>query len=330
MEKSKNRILWVDAARGIAMLLVILGHCIGSLNDPGYKFILSFHMPLFFFLSGYCSKKEEQFRPYLKKKARELLVPQLLFGVFECWIDMMSGRPEEIDILNDFLGWFLLVLFYISIVFWLIQTFGYEKKRTIRFGVFIINFILIIILERLQVSTLLHIEVVPMALLFFLLGYQCRRSDFFESDIYQVISSVCILLIPVLAICSSCNAPVTMYTNNYGNYPLFFIGALGGIFFICEIGKRIQDNQIIIWIGENTIYFFVLHFAAIKGLHFIGKLVFSKASFSNYSYPIYWMYFIVCILVLLPGAWICNRWFSPLFGKNKERGKQKGENRGNG
>lgn len=47
MEKSKNRILWVDASRGIAMLLVILGHCIGSLNDPGYKFILSFHMPLF-------------------------------------------------------------------------------------------------------------------------------------------------------------------------------------------------------------------------------------------------------------------------------------------
>ena len=70
MEKSKNRILWVDASRGIAMLLVILGHCIGSLNDPGYKFILSFHMPLFFFLSGYCAKKEEQFRPYLKKKAK--------------------------------------------------------------------------------------------------------------------------------------------------------------------------------------------------------------------------------------------------------------------
>lgn len=49
--RSEKRILWIDVARGMAILLVILGHCIGNLSDPGNRFILAFHMPIFFFLS---------------------------------------------------------------------------------------------------------------------------------------------------------------------------------------------------------------------------------------------------------------------------------------
>lgn len=51
-----NRIKTVDAARGIAILLVILGHCCYSLDEPINKVILSFHMPLFFFISGLIAK----------------------------------------------------------------------------------------------------------------------------------------------------------------------------------------------------------------------------------------------------------------------------------
>ena len=47
-----NRVRWIDATRGIAILITILGHCIGVLESCEYRFILSFHMPLFFFLSG--------------------------------------------------------------------------------------------------------------------------------------------------------------------------------------------------------------------------------------------------------------------------------------
>lgn len=50
--KINNRIDFVDTARGIAMLLVILGHCQLSADCTIEKLIYSFHMPLFFFLSG--------------------------------------------------------------------------------------------------------------------------------------------------------------------------------------------------------------------------------------------------------------------------------------
>ena len=57
----KKRITYLDMAKGVGIILMIAGHLIGSLqaidNKPYfssvYQFIASFHMPLFFLISGY-------------------------------------------------------------------------------------------------------------------------------------------------------------------------------------------------------------------------------------------------------------------------------------
>lgn len=56
----KERVEYIDVARGIAMLLVILGHCHQTVDCTLNRFILSFHMPLFFFYLAYL------LRPLLK------------------------------------------------------------------------------------------------------------------------------------------------------------------------------------------------------------------------------------------------------------------------
>ena len=45
-----KRILWIDYAKSICIYLVLLGHAHAS--QPVTDFIYTFHMPLFFFLSG--------------------------------------------------------------------------------------------------------------------------------------------------------------------------------------------------------------------------------------------------------------------------------------
>ena len=50
------RYRFVDIARGIAIMLVVLGHSFSSAACPMNKMILGFHMPLFFFLSGVFAK----------------------------------------------------------------------------------------------------------------------------------------------------------------------------------------------------------------------------------------------------------------------------------
>lgn len=46
----KNRIEWIDTAKGIGIILVLLGH---ADFEPFSKIIYMFHIPLFFFISGF-------------------------------------------------------------------------------------------------------------------------------------------------------------------------------------------------------------------------------------------------------------------------------------
>ena len=77
----KERISWIDFAKGIAIILVVLGHSIdeGSLQ----KFIYVFHMPFFFVASGFLLNLDkwggaENYKPFADKLVRRLLVPYYL------------------------------------------------------------------------------------------------------------------------------------------------------------------------------------------------------------------------------------------------------------
>ena len=93
--------MWIDVARGIAILLVVLGHCIGNLYNPGNRFILAFHMPLFFFLSGMCiSESVISANNYLVKKVKTLLVPQAVLGILN-FILNRGGKRLPHMVLNS-------------------------------------------------------------------------------------------------------------------------------------------------------------------------------------------------------------------------------------
>ena len=67
-----NRLQHVDIARGIAMICIVLGHLgISSIN----KVVFTFHVPIFYFISGYFMHGGYDEAVYIKKKARTLLVP---------------------------------------------------------------------------------------------------------------------------------------------------------------------------------------------------------------------------------------------------------------
>lgn len=84
MEGKWKRAEFVDIAKGIAIISVIIGHT-WSVYSPMDKrltiFIYSFHMPLFFIMSGWCLKTTDvEIVPTLIKKSRQLLVPYLVIN----------------------------------------------------------------------------------------------------------------------------------------------------------------------------------------------------------------------------------------------------------
>ena len=73
---STERIEYIDIARGIGILLVALAHADVSLFSPYlHRLIYSFHMPLFFFLSGYFFNPSISFWVLVKKRFNTVLKP---------------------------------------------------------------------------------------------------------------------------------------------------------------------------------------------------------------------------------------------------------------
>lgn len=83
--QKKERIVWVDQLRGLAFFFVVLGHL--PVDKTFKSWIYSFHMPIFFFITGfnYNIEKLARTKPldYLKKLCLRLLVPYV-------WMQLLS------------------------------------------------------------------------------------------------------------------------------------------------------------------------------------------------------------------------------------------------
>jgi len=123
----RPRNLQLDAMKGLAIFLVVLGHCIQSNvvkfdDNVLFRIIYSFHMPLFMFLSGYLAfnPNRELELKYLGKKFQVLVIPCLIWYMVSYWINYyLPGRTDvglEEYIIRFFKSpdwglWFLWVLF---------------------------------------------------------------------------------------------------------------------------------------------------------------------------------------------------------------------------
>jgi fucose 4-O-acetylase-like acetyltransferase len=72
------RIDYIDVAKGIGILLVVMGHNDFSLLSPFlFKLIYSFHMPMFFFMSGIFFKPDLSFLTLLRRRFDSVLKPYI-------------------------------------------------------------------------------------------------------------------------------------------------------------------------------------------------------------------------------------------------------------
>lgn len=93
----KKRIEWIDCAKGITIILVILGHVFrtGTYGSLLRGMIFSFHMPLFFILSSITykySKNEFDFIKNIRRSAKHLLVPALFVVLYWIFYNLINNR----------------------------------------------------------------------------------------------------------------------------------------------------------------------------------------------------------------------------------------------
>lgn len=139
---SEGRIYYdqIDALKGIAIFLVVLGHSIilypidlhqNSVCDFIFRWLSSVHMPLFFMISGFCFSYNGEYKPFIWKKIKRLLIPYFVFNaadvvpryLFPGLVNRSRGISESIHkiIFDGGEYWFLYVLFIIFLIYPLIN-----------------------------------------------------------------------------------------------------------------------------------------------------------------------------------------------------------------
>ena len=106
-----ERINWIDWAKTIAIAFVVFGHLPEPVGSIPLGYVTTFHMPLFFLISGYLKKRKGTVRENLKKYTRSLVVPYLLYNAvfYPYWVvkfvmENPASRTDLLEYLRPVLG----------------------------------------------------------------------------------------------------------------------------------------------------------------------------------------------------------------------------------
>ncbi len=113
--KESERTLYLDACKGFLSFLVVFGHCVALYmeDDPVCRglfwVIYSFHMPAFFFLSGYFSRRREK---SVDELFQSIILPALPFELLYQALHLALGMENAYPFLTPvFCYWYLFALF---------------------------------------------------------------------------------------------------------------------------------------------------------------------------------------------------------------------------
>lgn len=276
----KKRLGWIDAAKGFAMLAVILGHTY-LYGNPLHALIYSFNVPLFFILSGY-TFRVKPIKDVLSSSAKQLLLPYLALCLFiivvgvsrsEDKLHTLSGNLlavifasggviEQGNIPMLGLSWFLMALFVARVILNMILQ-PFEKRNTNPVAVCLVLIVLAIaaVFEYKYLPLPFAFDQAMVALLFMYIGYAAKKYDLVKKINVWIFAIITIGWLGILA-CKTFFSMGNMFYN-----PSFFAGlpmtilASFSIIKICEFfdGKIKRINEFFEFCGRNSLMLLVLH-----------------------------------------------------------------------
>lgn len=322
---------FIDLLKGIGIFLVVWGHTM----TPRSVYIYSFHMPLFFFLSGFLHKDKPPL-VFLKNKINTLYLPYCVFFTFS-WLFYLfwyMGRgwwaqigPQLLKFKSILTGlaetdgnnpiWFLTGLFVVSLLFRLITRF--IKKTSLRLGVVFGCSIGGYLLSLADLDLYFKADVALSAMAFYYAGYWVRQNNHIrrlqgltKGRLTAILLSCFLLQITTAYLNVELTGieTVNMAGNLLGSYPLFYLSAFSGIGLFFLIGYQVQRIPFFNYLGVNSLLILALHKILLLIYNNIFKFYVDIQS-GVYGFAIT----IGVILSLLPLIWLVNRYTPQIVGK---------------
>jgi len=285
MENTQKRIVWIDSAKGWGMIFVMLGHA----GSPLAPLLYVFHIPLFFFLSGYLfnKQKHKSLLSTIQSKWRTLLIPYFSFATFNYVLWLVLNRNILFSgwggILKPLAGaiiairhtdwtphigtfWFISCLFVTELLWCFLLKITNERFKTLRFllvGCLAAFGFYYAVLPREPLPW--SFDAALVALLFFLGGHATKA---YSKQLQLPVRKIYLILAAILGVaCGVLNGfyanadyhHVDMFYSRYGNPLLFIVGAFSGIYLVVLAVQKLPELSAIQFIGRYSIVYLCFH-----------------------------------------------------------------------
>ena len=298
-----NRLNWIDWAKVFAISCVVFGHTPQVPGSFPQYFIVTFHMPLFFFISGYLTKKEYICAETMKKYWHTLIIPYLCYNLlfYPYWVlrhyievpnavlfdyvkpiigvFMLQGNSELYEPLNG-VTWFIASLLGYKLILSICNRTKYGH---------VVIILLILITTILYVHNQFHLYITDLTpvgfikcLPFYFFGYYSKQYKLIsttakQNDGFVGILCMCVSIFIFFIVKDKSN--MIIYGLRYWLISLF---AIYGTVGICKSLDRVR-LKIIENVAVGTIVIMGVHFILIgitnycieKLLNIDGKIIYS-------------------------------------------------------
>lgn len=296
MKSVKDRVAWVDAARGIAIILVVLHHSIQGTLDADIasdhwsavtEFVRTMRMPLFFACAGIFAGKwihTKTWGEMLRAKVLLLMWVYLLWLVIRSvWDSLVLGEGAEPwasfgwRMLGGNEGWFIYTLALMFIVA--------KAVRRVPFPVqLVVAGIAAAVVMRFDIPARAY-EGLAAYLLYFLIGvygraFLMRAADRMTFLRAAAVVAVWIIAYGVLFYFDGVTWPVV-------DIALRLLGLAAGV----AIATQVQGLRVLTHFGQSTLPIYITHQMWIGGLVLLAMMILPAAG---------WVPFVIPLLVAVP------------------------------
>lgn len=275
----EERIEWIDIAKGIGIICVVMGH-IFSTQMLAHKIIFLFHMPLFFYVSGFLHKGEQQNGKYIAKKLKSLIVPYFSVFIFVYLLFFLIYFPSnysseyiKVDITYYILGgrllreiidnvfvamWFITCLFSVQVLYNFIQS--VLSRRTV-------NIVVAVLLVAAYINNLWFpdfwvywcVNVALMAIPIYHIGFLSRQINLDKYSVWFIIGGIVACLSLILFPQNTFN----MMLNDYGIPVVTLLCSILCIYMIRVVSAYISRNafltKILSELGKGSLVIMAFH-----------------------------------------------------------------------
>lgn len=293
MEKkitNNERIQYLDIAKGISLLLVMISHSCGFPFGTG-KYFTAFYIQIFFILSGLTYKSGKSISENIVKRFKGIIIPYFIYSavilVIYFVLSNAKSVKELIDIVIgvlysryclypiDYEGenryflqignspmWFLTAIFISSCIFYIAMECIKDRKRHLCICS-IVFLALTMSMDYLPILLPWSMDTAFFGAFFMLIGYYCK-TVYLKEKSWKVLVSV----VAMYLICCYFNTGINLSIRQYGDYGIInviavsIVGMSGS--FLCICFSRMIDfipviRDIFAYIGKNTIMLLALH-----------------------------------------------------------------------